>query len=148
MNQYYCRLTTGAQWFRGVICPGIMSNVNNLYWYATICMQSIVILIICLYILNIFTGQYYSFAAESSSSEIIRNALRSFQCNNIIEKSSNYPRTLKLSSDFQDIESITNLVSRISQFLMWFFIYLFVIFIIYCNAYGCLWRASAAPLFS
>ena len=52
---------------------------------------------------------------ESCSSDVIRNALRSFQWNNIVVTNSD--KEYHLSTDYQDIESIMNLISRMSQFL-------------------------------
>ncbi|XP_076811654.1 uncharacterized protein LOC143458686 isoform X1 [Clavelina lepadiformis] len=56
--------------------------------------------------------------SECSSSEVVRYAVRSFEWNGIIERYQKDEKQFVLSSDFTDTESIGNLVSRISQFLL------------------------------
>nr|CAB3250448.1 glycerol-3-phosphate acyltransferase 1, mitochondrial-like [Phallusia mammillata] len=56
--------------------------------------------------------------AESCSSDVIMNAIRSFEWNGILVRCDPNNKSLKLTSDFEDSESICNLVSRISMFML------------------------------
>jgi len=56
---------------------------------------------------------------ESCSGDVIANAIRSFVWNGVLCRSGSVGKSLSLSNDFEDVESIANLVERVSQFLLW-----------------------------
>ena len=60
----------------------------------------------------------FLFSGESSSSDIIGNAIRSFEWNGILVKDEVDKKLWQLSDDFNDTDSLKHLVSRISQYLL------------------------------
>uniref|UniRef100_H2YWB3 Uncharacterized protein n=1 Tax=Ciona savignyi TaxID=51511 RepID=H2YWB3_CIOSA len=57
-----------------------------------------------------------SVRAEHSSSEIVRNAIRSFEWNGVLVRFGPTRKNFRLTEDFNDADSLASLVSRLSQF--------------------------------